>query len=517
MRKRFFLFVAQHCVIIAGCVILALPFGWLVLTSLKSDHEMFTQFWPEIPDGVKESPYAAPPRRGLSREERQRVLALARELDPERTTALAGDAFAQSLASALVETAERRGARVEDLTEADVARVFDTVYRAVRISEVFVWDHEFTQERVPESPNAWRVTGGQARLVEASFSRTPAQRLAYDFSDGEPVHVRLDFDAPVDADAFHRIAVGVRGDGSWYAVNAEVVVEGQRWVSERPWMLSSVRWLDMTWQIPSRQDDTPGYKEYIALTPAGSVDTTGTYVELHFEPASPLAVAVRKLTANYTDVFRRIPFWKYAFNSLLLVVLNIMGALIACPLVAYAFARWQWPGRDVLFVLILATMMLPAHVTMIPVFLVYEKLGWHDSLKPLFIGSFFGSAFFIFLLRQFMKSIPKDLERAARIDGCGYFGVYRHVILPLIKPSLAAIAIFQFQASWNAFLGPLIYLNSQDLYPLALGLFEFKEKYSVAYGMLMSTSFLMTLPVILVFFFAQRYFIQGVTLTGLKG
>ncbi|MBM3277200.1 MAG: carbohydrate ABC transporter permease [Candidatus Handelsmanbacteria bacterium] len=197
--------------------------------------------------------------------------------------------------------------------------------------------------------------------------------------------------------------------------------------------------------------------------------------------------------------------------------MSIAGQLLSCSLVAYAFARLRWPGREVLFGVLLATMMLPGQVTMIPVFLIFKSLGWYNTLKTLWVPSFFGSAFFIFMLRQFMRAIPTDLEDAARIDGCGPFGIYWRIILPLIKPALAAVAIFTFMGAWNDFMGPLIYLNDQRLYPLALGLFDFRSQHGGEYGMLMAASTLMTLPVIGVFFLAQKYFIQGVTLTGMKG
>jgi len=154
---------------------------------------------------------------------------------------------------------------------------------------------------------------------------------------------------------------------------------------------------------------------------------------------------------------------------------------------------------------------------MIPVFMVFRALGWYNTLKALWVPSFFGSAFFIFMLRQFMKGIPNDLEDAAKIDGCSIFGIYWRIILPLVKPALAAVCIFTFMGVWNDFMGPLIYINDQRLYPLALGLFDFRAEHGSEFGMLMAASTLMALPVVAIFFAAQRYFIQGVTLTGMKG
>jgi multiple sugar transport system permease protein len=161
-------------------------------------------------------------------------------------------------------------------------------------------------------------------------------------------------------------------------------------------------------------------------------------------------------------------------------------------------------------------------VTMIPQFLIMQKLGWYNTLKPLWVMSFFGSAFSIFLLQEFLKGIPRDLEDAARLDGCGFLRIYWHIMLPLVRPSLAVIAIFTFLATWNDFMGPLIYLSDQRLYPLSFGLYAFQIQSiqpgtSAGIGMLMAGSLLMMLPVIAIFFFAQRHFLQGITLTGMKG
>jgi ABC-type glycerol-3-phosphate transport system permease component len=170
-----------------------------------------------------------------------------------------------------------------------------------------------------------------------------------------------------------------------------------------------------------------------------------------------------------------------------------------------------------MFGLLLATMMIPGQVVMIPQFMIWKSMGMYNTWGPLFLGSLFGSGFFIFLLRQFMLTIPNDLEDAAKIDGAGYLAVWRMVMLPLIKPALAAIAIFQFMGSWNDFFTPFLYITSKELMPISLGLYMFKDARGAEYGMLMAASTMMVVPIIALFFFAQRYFIQGVTLTGLKG
>ncbi len=225
---------------------------------------------------------------------------------------------------------------------------------------------------------------------------------------------------------------------------------------------------------------------------------------------------------NYPDALKFLPpethsGLVFVWNTLILAVLSIVGTVLASSMVAFSFSRLRWPGRDGLFVILLATMMLPGAVTMMPVFLIFRWLGWIDTLMPLWVPAFFGSAFNVFLLRQFFLTIPTDLEDAAKIDGCSYFAIYHRIMLPLVKPALAAITIMTFMGSWNNFMGPLIYISSPLKMPLAYALQLFQTAHGGEPGLLMAASTMMMLPVLVVFFLTQRYFIQGVTLTGLKG
>jgi len=220
---------------------------------------------------------------------------------------------------------------------------------------------------------------------------------------------------------------------------------------------------------------------------------------------------------NYKDIFQLVPFAKFFLNTTLVTLSSILGVTFASSLVAFSFARLKWPGRNAVFVVLLATMMLPYQVTMVPQFLIFRSLSWVNTLKPLWIPSLFGTAFFIFLLRQFFLSIPKDLIDSARIDGCGYFRIYWDIMLPLVKPALLAVVIFQFMNAWNDLLSPLIYIHRQDLMTLSIGLQVFQSSRATEWNLVMAAASLMTLPIVIVFFAAQKYFIQGVTLTGLKG
>ncbi len=223
------------------------------------------------------------------------------------------------------------------------------------------------------------------------------------------------------------------------------------------------------------------------------------------------------LWSNYPNAVKAIPFWTYAWNTVFITGFNILGVLISSSLVAYSFARLRWPGRNPLFVILLATMMLPGQVTMIPVFLLFKELGWVNTFLPLIVPAFFGNAFYIFLLRQFFLTIPVDLEDAARVDGCPRLLTYWHVILPLSKPALATVGVFTFMGTWNDFMGPLIYLSSEDKKTLALGLQSFVWEHGAEWALLMAVSTMMLLPLLVLFFLAQRYFIEGIALTGIKG
>ena len=220
---------------------------------------------------------------------------------------------------------------------------------------------------------------------------------------------------------------------------------------------------------------------------------------------------------NYLGAVTQIRFFLFLRNTIILAILACIGSLLSCPVVAYSFSRLQWPGRDLIFIISLATMMIPFQVTMIPLFLVFTRFGWVNTWLPLVVPAFFGNAFYIFLLRQFFLTIPAELSDAATIDGAGEGMIFVRIVLPLTKPALAVIVLFETLGRWTDFLGPLIYLNREDLYTISLGLQQFVAKYNTAWTRWMAASTLVTLPVVVLFFFTQRFFIEGITLTGIKG
>jgi multiple sugar transport system permease protein len=221
---------------------------------------------------------------------------------------------------------------------------------------------------------------------------------------------------------------------------------------------------------------------------------------------------------NYPEAMQAMgPFFRYTFNTLAICFLSVGGTVCSSTLAAYGFSRLSWPGRDKVFLMVLATMMIPFPVIMVPLYGLFRELGWIGTFRPLWVPTLFAGAFNVFLLRQFFLTIPRELSEAARIDGCSEWGILWRVILPLSRPALLVVALFQFMASWNDFLGPLIYLTNQDDYTLGLGLQSFQSQSGgTAWNLLMAAATLIVLPVIILFFFTQRYFVEGIATTGVK-
>jgi len=211
------------------------------------------------------------------------------------------------------------------------------------------------------------------------------------------------------------------------------------------------------------------------------------------------------------------PFLRYTINTLIIVGGEIAGTLFSCSLVAYAFARLRFRGRDFLFNVLIITMLIPWQVLMIPQFLMFFKIGWYGTFLPLIVPAFFGNAFFIFLIRQYMRTIPRELELAARVDGCNYFQVFWHVVLPLCKPVLAVCVVFVFLGGWNDLLGPLIYLDSNDKFTVAIGMANMVTRADPNLNLLMAANLIMMVPAVLLYFFAQEKLIGGIASVGLKG
>lgn len=285
---------------------------------------------------------------------------------------------------------------------------------------------------------------------------------------------------------------------------------------DAPLVRGRMQGLPITGMVVENMED--GSQRVKVLEPASLKGREAIYSPNDLEPIRDVGLRWQ----NYTEALSYLPpetSYGLVFlrNTLMIAVLSVLGTVLSSALAAYAFARMRFPGRDAIFAVFLSTMMLPGAVTMLPQFLIFRQLGWIDTLLPLWAPAFFGSAFNIFMLRQFFRTVPMELEDAAKIDGCSYARTFWSVMLPQIKPALAVIGIWTFMGAWNNFMGPLIYINSPTKMPISYALQLFMSDRGSEPGLLMAFVTLTVIPVLLLFFFAQRYFIEGVTLSGLGG
>ena len=549
MIGRIWKHTAIYLLLIVGSIIFSFPFVWMASTSVKVDRELFTQdiqlkplspsaavhspyvdttYYSDLPGSIERQQAIVP---ALAKFARDSGHALPEGLDADVAWQQVGRGLYLKLSKVLPASTwsgpeQAVIAAAKDVATPEVMQeIIDNIDRRLSIGSIHVRSQQLEEVDLSAgtAPSGqWtNSTPGVARFADRSEGRRQYADVTYDFSNGKSIQLARQFTLPFDVKDLQRIQIQVRPDDSWHEVALTLEAMGRRWQQRRIVPLANYEWQTITWQWPSEDDTSTKIKTWILLDDAGSqTDVTDPHqmrLTLSINQVSSAQAWANKLRMNYDRVLDYIPFWRYLRVSLFLVIANILLTVAASSLVAYAFARLNWPGRDFCFALMLATMMIPGQVTMIPHFLIWKSVSAYDTLTPLWLGSAFGSAFFIFLLRQFMKGIPRDLEDAARIDGCGFFRIYWYVILPLIKPSLAAIAIFTFMGTWNDFMGPLLYVADQRLYSLAFGLYAFSVQVGNSPTLTMAGSLLMTVPVIVIFFFAQKYFIQGVTLTGMKG
>jgi len=552
--------VMLHTVLIAGSIVFLLPYVWLLGSSWKLDKEVQSsglELLPQMPEPRPRSPYIdertfdLTKPRAVSEDDwnrwmRQAVineistlvadchngLEGAMSLDREVATGELTEGVFGYVVNILppeswrLNEPELRAAIRNTVTKRMIDDAFERSLRYFALGQMLIKDQRYQIYAVGADRTAqhlWTTAEGDAQITPRQVFDRSVALISYDLNHDDSISVTAKFPLPCKWEDFKRISISYRRDQTWHAMKVFLEINGTRYATEQPQYLGADDFAEASFQLPSDDDRRLSSKLYTLIKPVGTnlaydhgEDILRVVVQLG-RSSVPQALYA-KGTENYRDVFKQVPFLRYLSTSAFLALMNIIGTCLSCSLAAYALARLRWPGRNLCFILVLATLMIPPQVTMIPSFVIYKQLGWYNTLAPLWAPAFFGiNAFAIFLLRQAMKGIPRDLEDAARIDGCGYFRTYWHVALPLMKPTLAAISVFTFMYVWNDFMGPLIYVNDQRLYPAALGLFAFMAGREEQFTWVMAASVLMTLPVIAIFFALQRYFIQGVALTGMKG
>jgi multiple sugar transport system permease protein len=569
-----------HALLLLAAWMFLFPFIWMFATSVKTDEELIEPgILPSVEHFKPSSPYvrSAPdlirPADVTSERWDQMIPKLKQIASdeiakyqnahsaPPAIEPIDAAAYRESGSAALVNTLvaklDRRLWTGDDATLIDAYKSFldqksiedalsDSLARIELISfQIRTLDlHIFTLTDGTDFPAKWTVESGNAKLLPTGN----VTRLSYRFdsSSSDPVVLRYNFCLPpgVEPENLHKLNLTVLSDNSWHRVDCTFDCEGKRWQSDECVYLAQYRPMSLLFQPPTFDDELMRAKVWTTIKPIGpspekelrpllitenkgdvalfSQQGAPAVLRITLSPSSTLRANWGKLWRNYDKAFKSVPFWRYITNSILLVVLITVGSLFSASFVAYAFARLNWPGRSIAFLLLLATMMLPSQVTMIPGFLIWKSLHWYNTLNPLWVPAFFGSAFFIFLMTQHMRTIPRELEEAARLDGLNAVQSWYYIILPNVKPTLAAIAILSFIGAWNEFMAPLIYLRDQTKFPLSLGLYGLgllnkTNAADYSWSVIMAGNMLMTVPVIVVFFLFQRYFVQGMTLTGMKG
>jgi ABC-type glycerol-3-phosphate transport system permease component len=545
------------CLLTVGAFVFILPFANMVLTSIKLDEELAADnfsFWPTAPVPRTMSPYVL--SKPLSHIERPPDMPLAEWNDFEQpfreqihqaveiwwvkqqdtpngfqslSAKQVEDALTQVVGARVLnrisDEARKQGAGVMLaevaglVNDTEIGEAFDANVARFCLGTVYVRGTDYVRKPVGED-FAWEAVSPNVSLtpLQSSSGAQSRQQVQVDYNSGldKPASVRLVTDHKDEVDRLYLI---FRGDQSWSTIAVTLITQGRKYVLNESAYIVERKWTEIEMRLPGREPEPLSGRSFLRMKDVGPAPVGSPDFELTVSlvPNSVVGAWWAKISRNYVTAFRQVPIARYIGTSLSLAILSIILNVFGSSFSAYAFARIEFPGRNLLFGVLLATMMIPGQVTMIPNFLINRSLGWYNTLYPLWVPSVFGSAFFIFMLRQFFLGIPRELEEAARMDGCGFLRIYWHVILPMMRPTLLTVAILSFIGSWNNFMGPLIYLNDERLYNLAFGIFKFQLDSGGNSALMMAASFVMILPIIIIFFVFQRYFVQGASLSGLGG
>ena len=401
-----------------------------------------------------------------------------------------------------------------------VDTIWSSVYREVAVGTLQIEDIDFN--RTPIKVVDWETKAG-TRIRPSDDAQTAAS-LSYDFQDNNTTYMTATVASPIPIDRIRRITLPVRGDASYHRLSLAVSVgNGTTYQPTRPFVLESALWKDAVWRLHG----IPGELESSHIT-MQHVETSHTvqstiemgadnqlFLQLSLHQPAYLSIVWDKFTSNYRNLWKTVPYSRYFVNSVFIATASTLLTLFFCSLGGYAFAKYQFRGQKILFGILLASMMVPFQVLLVPLFGLMYDIGWLNSYKAIIIPFSVG-AFGVFLMRQFIVTIPSELLDAARIDGCSEFGIYYRIVLPIIKPALGALTIYSFLGSWNGYLWPLIILRDEVKYTLPIGLANLVGIYRQDYGMLMAGTLLSLMPIVILFLAMQREFVQGITLGSVK-
>lgn len=408
-----------------------------------------------------------------------------------------------------------------------VQTIQSNVLRQVSVGIIEIEDIDFNRIKI-ESVDWFSESISFGKITDSQNS-TSYTNLSYSFKDDSKIILSTSIPIRISIDRIRRIILPVHGDSSYHQLFLNVRVNNTTYESVRPYVLATALWNDSVWringipgelestQIPMQQlvsdqkmPKTKGNGEIV-----DSTQGTDLYLNLTIHRPAYLLIAWNKLTSNYRKLWKSVPFNKYFINSVFIATASTLMTLFFCSLGGYAFAKYQFRGKKILFGILLASMMIPFQVLLVPLFGLMYKIGWLNSYRAIIIPFSVG-AFGVFLMRQFIVTIPSELIDAARIDGCSEFGIYYKIVLPIIKPALGALTIYSFLGSWNGYLWPLIVLRDEQKYTLPIGLANLIGTYRQEYGMLMAGTLLSLTPIVILFLAMQREFVQGITLGSVK-
>ena len=548
-----------YLLLVAAAFCTMIPLLWLLTSSFKTANEIFAvpiQWFPSFPPRVASSPYVvedAYPKiekpmvvdetvwEGLQTELTQAIWTKA-ETHIAANTQLSNYVPSEQLQMEIIEGLWQqlvttlpdevwRGTTasvVKAVQNAAIPEMVDTtwgsVYREVAIGTLQIEDIDFNRTQIASVD--WEAKAG-TRIRPSEDTQTAAS-LSYDFEDGNTTNMTATVASPIPIDQIRRITLPIRGDASYHRLSLTVSVpnksgNGVTYQPTRPFVLESALWKDVVWRLHG----IPGALEssHITMHPVETDDAprsivkAGTenqlFLQLAIHQPSYLSIVWDKLTSNYRNLWKTVPYNRYFINSVFIATASTLLTLFFCSLGGYAFAKYRFRGQKILFGILLASMMVPFQVLLVPLFGLMYDIGWLNSYKAIIIPFSVG-AFGVFLMRQFIVTIPSELLDAARIDGCSEFGIYYRIVLPIIKPALGALTIYSFLGSWNGYLWPLIILRDEAKYTLPIGLANLVGIYRQDYGMLMAGTLLSLMPIVILFLAMQREFVQGITLGGVK-
>ena len=557
VQKKIFIGIG-YPLLVAAAFCTMVPLLWLLSSSFKTADEVFAapiQWLPKLPPRITSSPYIVTDvypkikkpasvdpetwktlqpeleqviwnnvQEHISKNSQLSTSLQTTELQTEMTKGIWKQHVATLLPEVWNGTAESIIKEVENsIIPETINTILKSVYREVALGTIEIEDLEFNRTEVESV--MWDADSDIGQQIHEADHEELIAALSYNFQDENNMRLTTTIKSPIPIDSIRRIILPVRGDASYHHLSLSVSVNGTTYQPTRPFVLNTAQSENTIWRlhgipgelesshIPMQQFVS---KQELLKSEAPGPDTENILsLQLTIHRPSYLSIVWDKLTTNYRNLWKSVPYNRYFINSVFIATASTLLTLFFCSLAGYAFAKYQFRGKTILFGILLASMMIPFQVLLVPLFGLMYDIGWLNSYKAIIIPFSVG-AFGVFLMRQFIVTIPSELLDAARIDGCSEFGIYYRIVLPIIKPALGALTIYSFLSSWNGYLWPLIVLRDEAKYTLPIGLANLIGIYRQDYGMLMAGTLLSLLPIVVLFLAMQREFVQGITLGGVK-